>query len=107
MGGMPRREPDDADLPIELGPVSNGETPPAPVSPMLREVAHRARELIDRQSRRRGMDRRTFLKTSMASAAVLFALDACSSDSGSEQGRRPGGRVRVRIPGSLPISSSS
>lgn len=82
----------DDELPIELGPVSNGETPPAPPSPVLREVERRSRELIDRQARRRGMARRDFLRTTMATAAVLLTLDACSSESGDG---RSGGRMRV------------
>jgi len=57
-------------LPIELGPVSNGEYDPVPVSPVLRETARRTRELLDRQARRLGMSRREFLRTSMATARL-------------------------------------
>lgn len=91
-GTVTRQEDHDDQLPIELGPVSNGETYPVPPSPMLREVERRARDLIERQSRRRGMPRRDFLRTAMASAAVLFVLDACSSE---ENGARGGG---MRVP---------
>jgi hypothetical protein len=82
----------DDELPLELGPVSNGETAPTPITPLLRETARRARLLIDRQARRRGMARRDFLRTTMATAAVLLTLDACSSESNDG---RAGGRVRV------------
>ena len=43
------------------------------------------------------MSRRDFLRTTMASAAVLLVLDACSSD---EQAARTGGRSggRMRVP---------
>jgi hypothetical protein len=82
----------DDELPLELGPVSNGETAPAPVSPVLQETARRARELIDRQARRRGMARRDFLRTTMATAAVLFTLEACSSESSDG---RSGGTLNV------------
>jgi len=78
----------DDELPLELGAVSNGETAPVPPSPMLRETARRARELVDRQARRRRMPRRDFLRTSMATAAVLLTLDACSSESGEGAGGR-------------------
>jgi hypothetical protein len=86
----------DEHLPVELGPVSNGEYAPLPQSPVLRETERRARELIDRQSHRRGMSRRDFLRTSMATAAVFFALEACSSEEhASRTGRKPGGRLNV------------
>ena len=83
--------PED-ELPIELGAVSNGETAPIAPSRVLRETARRARELIDRQSRRRGVPRRDFLRTAMASAAVLLTLDACSNEASDG---RSGGTLRV------------
>jgi hypothetical protein len=88
--------PDDDHLPIELGPVSNGEYVPAPQTPVLREAERRARDLVDRQSRRRGMSRRDFLRTSMATAAVFFALEACSTEERTARtGRKPGGTLQV------------
>ena len=93
-GGV--KEGDEEHLPLELGPVSNGEYVPPPPSPVLREAARRARELIDRQSRRRGMSRRDFLRTSMAAAAVFVALDACTSDEHTARtGRKPGGTLTL------------
>jgi len=87
---------DEEHLPLELGPVSNGEYVPPPPSPVLREAGRRARELIDRQSRRRGMSRRDFLRTSMAAAAVFVALDACTSDEHTARtGRKPGGTLTL------------
>ena len=54
------------------------------------------RELIDRQSRRRAMSRRDFLRTSMAAAAVFVALDGCSSDEHTARtGRKPGGTLNL------------
>jgi len=89
------REEDDH-LPVELGPVSNGEYVPPPPSAVLRETERRARDLIDRNARRRGMSRRDFLKTSMATAAVFFALEACSSDEHrATTGRPRGGTLNV------------
>jgi predicted TIM-barrel fold metal-dependent hydrolase len=94
---MRRMRGDDGDdrLPIELGPVTNGEYDPPASSPVQRETACRARELIDQQARRLGMSRRSFLRTSMATAAVLLVLDACSNDERSTRGGTPGGRMRV------------
>jgi predicted TIM-barrel fold metal-dependent hydrolase len=99
---MPERDNgcvrDDAtgdDLPIELGPVSNGEYDPVPVSPVLRETARRAREFIDGHARRLGMSRREFLRTSMATAAVLLVLDGCDSEARKSQDKPRGGRLRV------------
>ena len=83
----------DPGLPIDLGAVSNGETTPALPTPLTSEATRRARGLIDHQARRRGMPRRDFLRTAMASAAVLLTLDACSNES---SGGRSGGRYVVR-----------
>ena len=85
----------DDHLPIELGAVTNGEYVPQPQPPVLRESERRARDLIDRQARRRGMDRRAFLRTSMATAAMLLVLDACSTEERASRGQPSGGRLRV------------
>ena len=90
-----RDDEGDDHLPIELGPVSNGEYDPAPVSPVLRETARRAREFLDGHARRLGMSRREFLRTSMATAAVLLVLDGCDSDAHKSQGKPRGGRLTV------------
>jgi len=82
-------------LPIELGPVSNGEYFPLPVSPVARETVRRTRELVDREARRLGMSRRTFLRTSMATAAMLLVLDACSNEERASRGKPAGGRLRI------------
>ena len=82
-------------LPIELGPIANDEYVPPPQTPLLQEAERRARDLIDRQARRRGMTRRSFLRTTMATAAVLLTLDACSTAEQASRRRSPGGRLRV------------
>jgi hypothetical protein len=82
----------DDRLPIDLGPVTNGETFPVAPSALARETERRARELVDRQARRIGMPRRRFLQTAMASAAVLVTLEACSSESSDG---RSGGSMDV------------
>jgi uncharacterized protein len=89
---------DDAtgeNLPIELGSVSNGEYDPAPVSPVLRETARRARDVLDGHARRLCMSRRDFLRTSMATAAVLLILDGCDSEKHKSQNTSRGGRLTI------------
>jgi hypothetical protein len=82
------RDGHDDELPLELGPISNGETGPVPATDITREAGRRARDLVDRQARRRGMARRDFLRTAMASAVVLLTLDACSGE--AKEGRSGG-----------------
>jgi uncharacterized protein len=85
------------DLPVKLGPASNGEYDPVPHSPVVREALRRARELVDRGVRRTGVSRREFLRSLPAAAAVLFALDACTREAVRHGGRRedPGGRYDI------------
>lgn len=93
MSPMSRRDRSGHDsLPLELGAVSNAETPPIPPTPAMREAARRARDLIDTQARRRRVPRRDFLRTTMATAAVLFTLDAVTADASAGA---VGGRFRV------------
>ena len=70
-------------LPIELGPISNGEYPPPPPGPVAREAARRAAVAIERGAERTGLTRREFL-TFCGSATVLSALAACSSEAASD-----------------------
>jgi hypothetical protein len=90
-----RDDEGDDHLPIELGPVSNGEYDPVPMSPVGRETVRRTREAVDDHARRLGMSRRSFLRTSMASAVMLMALDACSSEERASRGKPAGGRLKV------------
>jgi len=76
-----RLEPDaQPSLPIKLGPCSNGEFAPVPPSPRLRAAVRLARATCEDSARRLGMSRRDFLRTSMASAATLLAIGACTGD---------------------------
>ena len=82
-----RRERDDEPgLPIKLGPCSNGEFAPRPPSPAVRRAVRVARQTCDEAARRLGMSRRDFLRTTMASAATLLALGACSDDDSPSAG---------------------
>ncbi|MGK2949769.1 MAG: amidohydrolase family protein [Acidimicrobiales bacterium] len=67
-------------LPIKLAPCSNGEFAPQPPSPSLRRAVRLARQSCDEAARRVGLSRRDFLRSSMASAATLLAIGACSDD---------------------------
>jgi hypothetical protein len=71
---------DEPRLPIKLAPCSNGEFAPPPASPRTLAAVRLARALCDESAARLGMSRREFLRTSMASAATLLAVAACSSD---------------------------
>ncbi|MEO1062771.1 MAG: amidohydrolase family protein [Actinomycetota bacterium] len=73
------------DLPIELGPVSNGEYAPPPTGPVAREAARRALAAVDEGARRTGMSRRRFLQL-CGTATVLSALAACSREQAAVQG---------------------
>ena len=66
-------------LPIELGPVSNGEYAPLPATDLVREAARRALIDIEETRRRTGMSRRRFI-AACGNATVLAALAACSRE---------------------------
>jgi predicted TIM-barrel fold metal-dependent hydrolase len=85
----------DPGLPIKLGPVSNGEYDPVPLSAVLHQVNRRAREVCDRNARRTGMSRREFLLSACGAAATLFVLNACTREAERQAGREPGGRYEV------------
>ena len=89
-----RRE--DVDLPIELGPCSNGEYDPVPLSPVAREAQRRARDDCDTNARRTGVSRRRFLRSLCGAATTLLAINACSEESTRHAARRrPGGTFSV------------
>ncbi|MGH9183158.1 MAG: amidohydrolase family protein [Acidimicrobiales bacterium] len=81
------RRPEDSELPVKLGPCSNGEYIPPPPSELVQEVWRRAREACDANARRTGMSRRQFLMSTCGAATVLSVLAACAR----EQGRGGGG----------------
>jgi predicted TIM-barrel fold metal-dependent hydrolase len=87
---MARRRDDERDpgLPIKLQPCSNGEYFPRPLSPLAAEAMRRARRMSEENARRIGMSRREFLLSAAGAATGLFALAACSRDSGGGQGGR-------------------
>jgi len=92
---MARRDDLDPGLPIKLGPCSNGEYVPAPLSAVARETIRRARDACDVNARRTGVSRRRFLLSVCGAATTLLALEACSREE-REAARRPaGGRYEI------------
>jgi len=85
----------DLELPIKLGPCSNGEYDPVPLGPVEREAIRRTREEADDHARRLGVDRRTFLRSVSGAALMLMTLSACHSESRKAKGKAPGGHYRL------------
>jgi uncharacterized protein len=84
------------DLPIELGPCSNGEYDPVPLTPVAVEAQRRARSACDDNARHTGVSRRRFLRSLCGAATTLLAINACSEESTREAVRRkPGGTFSV------------
>ena len=67
--------------------VSNGEYAPRRPSAVEREAARRVADAADAAGRRLGIDRRTFLRSSLGTATALLALGACSDEQGASNGR--------------------
>jgi predicted TIM-barrel fold metal-dependent hydrolase len=94
---------DRIQLPLVLGPVSNGEFLPAPASPgdvqLAEAVLTRAAAAADRL----GIDRRRFLQTTGGMAALLAAVNvAACTRPGRLAVPRPGGSYKVPPPEDLP-----
>ena len=85
---------EDPGLPIKLGPASNGEYAPEPLSPVLTEVIREARAHCTATADRIGMDRRQFLRSSMAAAITLFFLDRLTAQASASE---PGGRFLIEL----------
>jgi uncharacterized protein len=84
---MDRHDP-DLELPIKLEPCSNGEFLPPPISPVAAETIRRTREAADRQARRLGVSRRTFLRSVAGAALMLGILDRTARDARGATGGR-------------------
>jgi hypothetical protein len=67
---------DHLELPIKLGPCSNGEYVPPPMTPVEAETIRRTRDASETQARRLGMSRRNFLRSVSGAALMLLTLDA-------------------------------
>jgi hypothetical protein len=89
-------EPDpDLELPIKLGPCSNGEYVPRPLGDVEREAVRRTRDAAEVYARRLGVNRRAFLRSVGGAALMLATISACHGQSRQAQGKAPGGRYRV------------
>jgi hypothetical protein len=71
---------DDPDLPLKFHPLSNSEYAPLPRSPLIAETVRRTLRLAERNARRTGLDRRTFLRRATGTAATLVTLAACNDE---------------------------
>jgi uncharacterized protein len=91
---MDRWDP-DAELPIKLGPCSNGEFRPFALGPVEREAIRRTREEAERHARRLGVGRRDFLRGLGGAALMLGVLAACHDDDNKARGKRSGGTYNV------------
>ena len=78
-----RNDP-DLELPIKLGPCSNTEYLPFPLSAVERETIRRTRDAAERHARRRGVGRRQFLRSLSGAALMLTILDACDRESNGD-----------------------
>ncbi|MBK5289431.1 MAG: amidohydrolase family protein [Acidimicrobiia bacterium] len=85
----------DRELPIKLGPCSNGEERPVPLGPVELEAIRRTRRDAESLARRLGMDRRSFLRSLGGAALMLGTLAACHDDANKARNRRSGGTYRV------------
>ena len=61
--------------PVPTQVVSNGEFNPLPQTEQQRQVEHRIKDIADRMSRRLGIDRRQFLRTSAGMATAFVAMN--------------------------------
>jgi hypothetical protein len=86
---------DDPGLPIKLGPCSNGEYDPQPLSDVAAETIRRARFECDDHARRHGVSRRSFLLSLAGAATTLLVLNGCSQEASRAKGKSPGGTFEI------------
>jgi uncharacterized protein len=93
-------------LPLELGPVSNGEYPPARPAPVAAEAAKRAMAAVDDGVRHTGIDRRRFLAW-CGTATVLSALAACSREEAASRGTGTSSATTGRASTTAPAATTT
>ncbi|MGD8619419.1 MAG: amidohydrolase, partial [Gammaproteobacteria bacterium] len=74
-------------LPIKIDSASNGEFAPRPLNRLQSAANAQARERVALAAKKTGLDRRTFLKTLMGSAATLLAFNQVYARAGVSDGR--------------------
>jgi uncharacterized protein len=82
----------DSELPIKLGPCSNGEYLPQPLGEVENEAIRRTRAAAETYARRLNVDRRSFLRSLGGAALMLATISACHEESRAVKGRSVGGR---------------
>src|ERR1035438_1816208 len=94
---------DRIQLPLELGPVSNGEFLPASAGAGDRQLAEAVLARAAAAADRLGIDRRRFLQTTGGMAALLTAVNvaACTGPGRRLASPHPGGSYRVPSPENL------
>ncbi len=95
---MPGDE-DRIQLPVVLGPVSNGEFVPAPTGSVDVRLAEAVLQRAAAAADRLGIDRRRFLQTAGGMAALLGMINVVACSAG--RGNRPGGSYQTPPPEDL------
>jgi predicted TIM-barrel fold metal-dependent hydrolase len=85
-----RNDPEGFRLPIKLDSTSNGEFAPVALEPVHRYANRLARQHADMNARRLGVDRRSFLVSSLGAASTLLAFNEAFAAGG-----RTGGHYAV------------
>lgn len=85
----------DLELPIKLGPCSNGEYLPQALGEVEREAIRRTRDGAEDYARCLGVDRRTFLRSVGGAAFMLATISACHGEARQAKGQAAGGRYRL------------
>ncbi len=75
-------DPDGDRLPIKVDTASNGEFAPQPLTKLQRASNRLAQEQVSAAAKRTGLDRRSFLKSLMGSAATLLAFNQVHARNG-------------------------
>lgn len=92
---MAASEGQDPDLPIKLGPASNGEFLPRPLGKVEIEAIRRTKDEAARYARRLGVGRRDFLRSIGGAALMLGAIAACGAEEKRSRGERAGGTYKT------------
>jgi len=79
-------DPDGTRLPIKLDTASNGEYAPIPLAPVHHEANLRALESATANSKKLGLDRRSFLVSACGAASSLLAMNAAYAAAGRQGG---------------------
>src|SRR5437660_9275279 len=83
------------ELPIKLGPCSNGEYVPPPLTDIEAETIRRTHEAADTQARRLGVSRRRFLRSVSGAALMLLTLDATARAARAARAGAAGGHYLI------------